>query len=66
MPNEHKDIMSDSIKDNQTWNSCPFCGKDWKDEIATPGLIHRTVACSECKRTLTKEVEGHMWERKKK
>ena len=33
---------------NETWNDCPSCGKAWKDEISTPGLLHRTKLCAEC------------------
>lgn len=36
------------ILDNQTWNSCPRCGHSWKDEEATPGLLHRTRLCANC------------------
>lgn len=54
--------MSPSIKDNETWNDCPHCGKCWKDEKPTPGLIHRTRSCDDCKKKLIDEVNGHMWE----
>lgn len=36
------------MTDNQTSNSCPDCGKQWLDEIPTPGIIHRTRLCKEC------------------
>lgn len=36
------------IKDNQTWNTCPYCSKVWKDEIPIPGLLHRTRICNPC------------------
>lgn len=42
------DIVSETIKDNETWNTCPKCGYSWKDDIATPGLIHRTRLCAKC------------------
>lgn len=42
------DVISEVIKDNDTWNDCPKCGNSWKDEIATPGLIHRTRICARC------------------
>lgn len=42
------DVTSDTIKDNETWNDCPKCGKSWKDIQATPGLIHRTRLCARC------------------
>ena len=60
------DIISESMTDNETWNDCPICGKTWKDKVSIPGLIHRTRACDDCKKKLTKEVEGHMWEGRKK
>lgn len=41
------DVIAD-ITDNETWNTCPSCGHDWKDEVATPGLIHRTRLCARC------------------
>jgi hypothetical protein len=34
---------------NGTWNTCPDCGKKWKDKKPTPGLIHRTTLCDDCK-----------------
>jgi hypothetical protein len=39
------------MKDNQTWNDCPFCGASWSDIVPTPGLIHRTRACDNCAQT---------------
>jgi hypothetical protein len=42
------DVISKSIKDNETWNSCPECKKDWKDIVATPGIIHRIRLCARC------------------
>jgi len=32
----------------ETWNTCPDCGYTWKDETATPGLVHRTRLCRLC------------------
>ena len=37
------------IKDNETWNSCIYCGATWKDETPTLGLLHRTTVCVKCK-----------------
>jgi len=59
-----KDIVA-SMTDNETWNDCPRCGKTWKDEKPTPGLIHRTRYCDNCKEIMNDEVFGHMHERKK-
>jgi nitrous oxide reductase accessory protein NosL len=42
------DVVSESMKDNETWNTCPECDRSWKDEKATPGLIHRTRVCARC------------------
>lgn len=42
-------ITSPGMTDNETWNDCIRCGKEWKDTISTPGLIHRTTMCKECK-----------------
>lgn len=46
----------------ETWNDCPHCKKSWKDEIPTPGLIHRTRYCDECKELMENEIFGHMKE----
>lgn len=35
--------------ENETWNTCPDCGKRWKDEVATPQVLHRTRLCDQCK-----------------
>jgi hypothetical protein len=48
-------IRSEIIKDNQTWNTCPICYKDWKDLIPIPGLLHRTRICDECFNKQTKD-----------
>lgn len=32
----------------ETWNTCPDCGRRWKDLVATPGLLHRTRRCPPC------------------
>lgn len=42
------DNITAPVKSNDTWNDCPECGKAWKDEIATPGLLHRTRLCDKC------------------
>ena len=31
-----------------TSNTCPECGGKWRDEIATPGVQHRTRLCIVC------------------
>lgn len=48
------DITVPSMKDNQTWNTCPNCGKEWEDTVPTPGLIHRTRICDDCLSKRTK------------
>ncbi len=48
------DITSSKITDNQTWNTCPSCGLNWHDEVATPGLIHRTRLCYGCQEVRNK------------
>jgi len=53
-PRERReDIISPVTKDNETWNSCPQCGKDWKDSTPVPGLLHRTRLCRDCIRNQT-------------
>lgn len=47
---EKPDVVSKTMKNNETWNDCPQCGKAWKDKIAIPGLIHRTRLCEDCRR----------------
>ena len=42
------DIITPKMTDNETWNTCPECGKYWKDEITIPGLLHRTRLCDKC------------------
>src|SRR5262245_38313178 len=49
MRTKEQEVRSDKTTDNQTWNDCPRCRKTWKDEIPTPGLIHRTRLCEECR-----------------
>ncbi len=47
----HDRILEDihaPMTNNDTWNHCVKCGKDWKDKIATPGLLHRTTICEDC------------------
>jgi predicted nucleic acid-binding Zn ribbon protein len=46
---ENLPIKCEEMLDNETWNTCPDCGKNWKDEIAIPGLLHRTRLCKECR-----------------
>lgn len=38
------------IMENETWNTCPACYDNWKDEEHTPGLLHRTKLCDRCQR----------------
>ena len=42
------DITIPTMKDNQTWNTCPECGKEWETIPAIPGLIHKTKLCDKC------------------
>lgn len=37
------------MQDNETWNTCPSCNHSWKDKVATPGLLHRTRLCENCR-----------------
>ena len=62
-----EDIVS-SMKGNETWHDCPQCGKSWKDTIATPGLIHKTIICDECWFKNYFDADYHAYEilRKKK
>jgi hypothetical protein len=48
LPNDNREISSERIRDNETWNTCPECFKDWKDIIPIPGLLHRTRLCGTC------------------
>lgn len=41
-------IATTKIRDNQTWNDCPECGKQWETIPAVPGIIHRTRLCDGC------------------
>lgn len=43
---------------DETWNTCPDCGKRWRDEVPTPGLIHRTRLCSSCQPDPDSEKES--------
>lgn len=43
-------IYSSNIADNETWNTCSKCGKNWRDKANIPGLIHRTTVCTDCAR----------------
>lgn len=47
MNTSQPDVKCEQIRDNETWNTCPDCGKEWKDEVATPGLLHRTRRCDD-------------------
>jgi hypothetical protein len=49
MPNTQSDIVLKTIVDNVTTNNCLRCGKQWVDETPTPGLIHRTMLCENCR-----------------
>ncbi len=49
MEMEQQDITA-PMKDNQTWNSCSECSKNWQDTVPTPGLLHRTRLCEKCKK----------------
>jgi len=60
------DIILKTMTDNQTWNDCPKCRKIWRDRISTPGIIHKTQYCDDCKQAMHDEVYGHMHERKPK
>ena len=42
-------ITCKGMTDNETWNDCIGCGKGWKDQNPTPGLIHRSTLCERCK-----------------
>lgn len=53
-----EDVTHPDIKDNETWNTCPGCNHSWKDDIATPGIIHRTRKCKFCTRR-TKDVSAN-------
>jgi len=48
MGNWNMDITA-PVSDNETWNNCPNCKAEWKDEVSTPGLLHRTKLCVFCK-----------------
>lgn len=56
-PHEREDIVAPQMTSNETWNDCPDCGKAWKDEVSTPGLIHRTRLCNECYKKRKQESE---------
>lgn len=61
MPKRLRDntITSPSMKNNETWNDCPVCGYAWKDDVATPGVIHRTKLCERCFRRKTKADDDY-------
>lgn len=56
---KREDITSSQILGNDTWNDCPECGRTWKDDVGTKGLIHRTRLCHLCskKPRLVKEYK---------
>ena len=58
-------IVAPQMTDNQTWNTCPKCLRNWITIPAIPGVIHRTRYCDECKKDMEEEVFGHMREDKK-
>lgn len=45
-------IVSESLQDNETWSECPNCGRVWKEDASTVGLLYRYVLCSTCKQKL--------------
>ena len=45
------------MESNETWNTCPWCHKHWKDEIAIPQILHRTRYCSDkCKERMRRDI----------
>lgn len=44
----YPDVVSEHIRDNETWNTCPWCRAAWRDKKATPGVLHRTRTCKRC------------------
>lgn len=44
------EVTAPSMRDNQTWNDCPECGKEWRTIPSIPGVIHRTRLCDGCLR----------------
>ncbi len=42
------EIRAQHMRDNQTWNDCPECGRHWQTIPPIPGLIHRTRLCNAC------------------
>jgi uncharacterized CHY-type Zn-finger protein len=55
-----EEIRSTKITNNETWNNCYNCGRNWKDKNNIPGLLHRTVICENCKQRMkTKDVTKH-------
>jgi len=42
------EIRCEHIIDNHTWNTCPMCGRSWKDEQSTPTLLHKVTVCKDC------------------
>ena len=43
------DITSDLMRNHQTFNTCPECGKEWETIPAIPGVLHKTRLCNPCK-----------------
>lgn len=48
MNHANERIEAPGMLDNQTWNSCPDCNRQWRDLEPTPGLLHRTRLCPTC------------------
>jgi Zn-finger nucleic acid-binding protein len=48
LPNDISDDIISSDHTGDTWNTCPRCGKEWKDATSTPGVIHKTRYCATC------------------
>jgi len=48
MPRKHPDVECSEISDNETWNNCPVCGKNWKSVPPIQGILHRTRICQSC------------------
>lgn len=42
-----------SLRYNQTSHDCPLCKKQWIDKQSTPGLIHSTILCKDCRQNGT-------------
>ena len=45
----HGDVLAAlADAEAETWYTCPDCRKIWRDEVATPGIIHRLRLCEDC------------------